>query len=243
MVDGDLARAGAIAVAHDDLDALAKIALQMISGTISVLPIDTVGPWNRVLKRGRPDAPETRLLDAVVRQAIDFTDSGIDADVDVAAEAFRSDGRHDGEIVSLAVGTIAAHSRGDVARLVALAQRAAAISGAHDHPVVNFAVHSIAAMAAEMGGELERALDEMRLARVDRLPRGLETVAGRLQIHFLLIGGRADEAVEVARKLLATEQRQSRPVPLGHLAVDGRRAVRSRRARTAPGGRACSELA
>ena len=58
-------------------------------------------------------------------------------------------------------------------------------------------------MAAEMGGELERALDEMRLARVDRLPRGLETVAGRLQIHFLLIGGRADEAVEVARRLLA----------------------------------------
>ncbi len=188
MVDGDLARAGAIAVAHDDLDALAKIALEMISGTISALPIDTVRPWNRVLKRGRPDAPETRLLDAVVRQAVDFTDSGIDADVDVAAEAFRSGGRHDGEIASLAVGTIAAHSRGDVARLVALAQRAAAIPGAHDHPVVNFAVHSIAAMAAEMSGELDRALDEMRLARVDRVPPGLETVAGRLQIHCLLIG-------------------------------------------------------
>ena len=43
-------------------------------------------------------------------------------------------------------------------------------------------------MAAEMGGELDRALDEMRLARVDRVPPGLETVAGRLQIHCLLIG-------------------------------------------------------
>ena len=175
MVDGDLARAGAIAVAHRDLDALAKIALEMISRTISALPIDTVRPWSQVLKRGRPDAPETRLLDAVVRQAVDFTDGGIDADVDAAAEAFRSGGRHDGEIVALAVGTIAAHSRGDVARLVALAQRAAAIPGAHDHPVVNFAVHSIAAMAAEMGGDLERALDEMRLASVDRVPPGLET--------------------------------------------------------------------
>ena len=33
--------------------------------------------------------------------------------------------------------------------------------------------------------------------------RRSQTVAGRLQIHCLLIGGRADEAVEVARKLLA----------------------------------------
>jgi LuxR family maltose regulon positive regulatory protein len=202
-VDGDLARAGAIAVAHHDLDALAKIALEMISGTISVLPIDTVRPWSRVLKRDRPDAPETRLLDAVVRQALDFTDGGIDADVDAAAEAFRSSSRHDGEIVALAVGTIAAHSRGDIARLVALAQRAAAIPGAHDHPVVNFAVHAIAAVAAEMGGDLEGALHELRLARIDRVPPALETVAGRLQIHCLLIGGRADEAVDVARKLMA----------------------------------------
>ena len=57
MVDGDLARAGAIAVAHDDFDALAEIALQMISGTISALPIDTVRPWNRVLNGAGPTRP------------------------------------------------------------------------------------------------------------------------------------------------------------------------------------------
>ena len=54
-----------------------------------------------------------------------------------------------------------------------------------------------------MGGDLERALDELRLAHIDRVPPALQTVAGRLQIHCLLIGGRADEAVEVARTLLA----------------------------------------
>ena len=42
MVDG-ASHAGAIAVAHHDVDALAKIALEVISRTISALPIDTVG--------------------------------------------------------------------------------------------------------------------------------------------------------------------------------------------------------
>jgi LuxR family maltose regulon positive regulatory protein len=201
--DGDLARAGAIALAHHDFDALSQIAMQLISGTMPGLPVDTAGPWSRALRRDRPDAPETRLLAAAVRQAVDFTDAGIDTEVDAAADAFRSAGRHDGEIVALAVGTTASHSRGDVVRLIALAERAAAIPGAHDHPVVNFAVHSIAAVAAEMGGDLDRALDELRLARPDRVPTALAIVAGRLQIHCLLIGGWADEAVEVARQLVA----------------------------------------
>jgi LuxR family maltose regulon positive regulatory protein len=203
MEDGDLARAGAIAVAHHDLDALAHVSLAMISGTISALPLDTVRPWGRLLRRDRPDAPETRLMNAVERHAVDFTDAGIDADVDAAAAAFRSVGRHDGEVVALAVGTITAHSRGDVGRLLALAERAAAVPGAREHPIVNFAVHSIAAMAAEMGGDVERALDELGQAGIDDLPPALGMVAGRLQIHCLLIGGRADDAVDVARKLLA----------------------------------------
>jgi DNA-binding SARP family transcriptional activator len=203
VADGDLARAGAIAVAHHDLDALAHIAMETISGSISSLPLDTVRPWSRVLKRSLPEAPETCLLDAAIRQAVDFTDAAVDADIDAAADAFRSAGRHDGEIIALAVGTITSHSKGDVGRLVTLAQRAAAIPGAHDHPVVNFAVHSIAAVAAEMSGDLDRALDELRLARVDRVQPADEFIAGRLQIHCLLLAGRADEAVEVARKLLA----------------------------------------
>jgi DNA-binding SARP family transcriptional activator len=202
IIDGDLARAGSIAVSHHDLDALARVSLEMVSSTISALPIDTVQPWSRVLSQGRPDAPETLLLDAVLRQARDFTDPGIDAVIDAAAEGFRAAGRHDGEIVALAVGTITSHSRGDIARLLALAERATAIPGASDHAVINFAVHSIAAVAAELSGDLERALEEVRLARIDRVPPPLETIACRLQIHCLLIGGRADEAVEVSRKFM-----------------------------------------
>lgn len=203
VADGDVARAGAIAMAHHDLDALARVALEMVSRTISALPIDTVRPWNRMLQQGRPDAPETRLLGAAIRHALDFTDLRTDADVDAAAVGFRHRGYANGEIVALAVGTVCAYARGDVARLVALASQAEAIPGAHDHPVINLAVHAIAAIVAEMSGDLGQALVEVRAAGVDRVPPAIGAAVNRLLIHCLLFTGQADEAVEVAQRMLA----------------------------------------
>jgi LuxR family transcriptional regulator, maltose regulon positive regulatory protein len=200
--DGQLARAGAIALAHRDLDALAKVALETVSRTIAALPIDTVRPWADVLKRGRPDDPETLLLLAAIGQALDFTDASIDAALDAAAAAFCASGRPASGAVAIAVATLAAYSRSDIGRLVALAEVAARIPDAQDHPVINLAVHSIAAVVAEMSGDLEKALYELRAAQIDRVPAAVGIIATRLLIHNLLLSGRADEAAEVARKLL-----------------------------------------
>ncbi len=202
VADGDLARAGAIASAHHDLDALATIALEVVSRTIAALPIDTVRPWSRELQRARPDAPETRVVLAAIAQAVDFTDVRIDAELDTAAAAFRARGEPNGEIVAYAVGTVAAHARGDVGRLVAIAEQASAIPGAAEHPVLNLAVHSIAAVVAEMGGDLDGALAELRAAQIDRVPPVVGRVGGRLLIHNLLLAGRAPEAAEVARRMV-----------------------------------------
>jgi LuxR family transcriptional regulator, maltose regulon positive regulatory protein len=201
--DGQLARAGAIAMAHHDLDALAKVALETVSRTIAALPIDTVRPWADVLKRGRPEAPETLLLLAAIAQALDFTDASIDADLDAAAAAFRSSGRPGCEVVAVAIATVAAYARSDIGRLVALAQVAEQIPDAGEHPIINLAVHSIAAVVAEMSGDLDRALSELRSVQIDRVPASVGIVTTRLLIHNLLLSGRADEAAAVARRLTA----------------------------------------
>lgn len=198
---GDVARAGAVALSHGDADALAAVAVQLVTRTVSVLPLDTAGPWLRALVRCRPDRSETRLLAAAVRQAVDFADPGVDADIDAAADQFRRDGDTAGEIAALAVGTVAAHSRHDVARIVVLAARADSIPGSYEHPVVNLAVRSTAAVVAEMTGKPERALTELRRAEPEAVPTAVATPTYRFLFHCLLVTGRADEAIAVAARL------------------------------------------
>ena len=73
-----------------------------------------------------------------------------------------------------------------------------------DAPVVNLAVHSIAAVVAEMSGDPDKALQELRLAGLDRVPGAIGTATRRFLIHCLLLTGQADEAAEVAQRLLET---------------------------------------
>jgi DNA-binding SARP family transcriptional activator len=204
VAGGDLARAGALALAHDDVDALARIALEIVRRNIAALPIDMVRPWGDVLQHSRPAAPETRLVNAALYQALDFTDRQADVEVDAAAAGFRARGDPDGEIVALVVGTVGSYMRGDVGRLVDLARRAGAIPGSRDHPTIDVALRAIAAIGAEMNGDLERALAELRAAPLDRVPPTIRRSVGRLHIHCLLLSGRGHEAVEVTRLLLTT---------------------------------------
>ena len=56
VASGDLARAGALALEHEDVDALARIAVEVVRRDVAAIPIDMVRPWNDVLQRARPDA-------------------------------------------------------------------------------------------------------------------------------------------------------------------------------------------
>jgi DNA-binding SARP family transcriptional activator len=204
LVDGgDLARAGRLAMAHEDDDALARIASEVVRRTIAALPIDLVRPWADVLERRRPDAPETHLLHAALRQALDFTDRQADLDADAAAAAFRARGDSDGEIAAIVVGTIGSYMRGDIMRLVELAPRAETVPGSRDHPTLDVARRAIAAIGAEMRGDLVVALEQLRDAPLDRVPLSIRSSVSRLLVHCLLLSGRADEAVDVTRQLLA----------------------------------------
>jgi DNA-binding SARP family transcriptional activator len=202
IASGDLARAGALAVAHEDADALARIAMEVVKRNVAALPVDMVRPWSEVLQHARPDAPETLLVSAAVRQALDFTDRRADAEVDEAQARFGDGADHDGEIAVVVVGTIGSYMRGDITRVLELAGRANAIPGSRGHPTVDVALRSIAAIGAEMSGDLGRALDELDGAPLDDLPPAIRASVSRLVVHCLLLSGRADEAVELTRRLL-----------------------------------------
>ncbi len=203
VTSGDLARAGILAMAHEDVDALAKIAMEVVRRSIAALPIDLVQPWADVLRRSRPRDPETHLLDAALHQALDFTDRRADIDADLAATGFRDRGDPDGEIAAVVVATLGSYMRGDVVRLVELAQRVDTIPGSREHPTIDVALRSIAAIGAEMRGDLATALEQLRDAPLDQVPVSIRSSVSRLYVHCLLLSGRAEEAVGLTSRLLA----------------------------------------
>jgi LuxR family transcriptional regulator, maltose regulon positive regulatory protein len=211
---GDLARAGALAVTHADWDALARVALELVRTSISVLPVDTASRWLDRVPPSRSSAPELRLLSAAVRLARDFADVSVDALVDEVAGACRARHDADAEVVALALGTVAAQSRGDIGRLLSMAARTTGVPGADGHPVVRLAARGIAAVVAEMGGDPEAALEEFAGAPLDDVPAPLALAAHRFRVHCLLLAGRADEAVDAAERSIATGgNRHSRLMP------------------------------
>jgi DNA-binding SARP family transcriptional activator len=203
IVSGDLARAGTLAMEHGDVDALARIGLEVVRRNIAALPVDMAEPWTDLLQRARPDLPETRLLSAALGQAVDFTDRQADVDVEAAATGFRARNDSDGELVAIVVGTIGSYMRGDVTRLLELAGRAGAIPGSREHPMIDVALRAIAAIGAEMSGDVQTALDELTGAPIEKVAPAIRGSVSRLLVHCLLLNGRADEAAEVTRQLLA----------------------------------------
>jgi DNA-binding SARP family transcriptional activator len=203
LADGDLARAGALAIAHDDPDALGTVAREIVRRNTVALPVDTVRPWVEVLTARRPDAPDTQLLRAAFAHAFDYTDASVDAELDAAAATFARQDDRDGQIVALVVATVVAYRRGDVTRLVEVAARADALPGSRDEAMLNVALRAIAAMVAEMTGDVRRAVAELEAAPFARVPPAISISAQRLLMQCLLLSGRADDAVAVARRLLA----------------------------------------
>jgi DNA-binding SARP family transcriptional activator len=205
---GDLARAGALALTAHDWEALDAVALELVRTTISVLPVDTAHRWLEGVPPDRLSMPGLRLLSAALFLARDYKDASVDCLIDAAADDSRALGDTSGEVVALALGTVAAQARCDVARLLALASRSASVPGAHSHPIVRLANGTISAVMAEMSGNPEAALDAFAETPLDDVPSVLALFANRFLMHCLLLSGRADEAVEVADHIVATGAHQ-----------------------------------
>ncbi len=169
---GDLARAGALAVTARDWEALDRVALELVRTTISVLPIDTAGRWLERVPPEHRTMPGLRLLSAALSTSLATTGTprSTASSTPPPTRAARGDAR--AEVVALSLGTVAAQSRCDVPRLLALASRSAAVPGALDDPIVRLADGTISAVVAEMSGNPEAALDAFAETPLADVPRG-----------------------------------------------------------------------
>src|SRR5262249_907153 len=156
-----------------DWQSLARIALELVRTTVSVLPLDIASHWLDLVPADRRGAPEFVLLAAAIRSAKDFTDATVDAMIDASADAFHERRDSDGEVVALALGTVAARARCDIGRLLLVAGRAAAVPGGETEPVVRLVSRAIAAVTAEMRGEPELALESFGDAPLEDVPAAL----------------------------------------------------------------------
>ncbi len=187
-----------------DLDALDAAALGLVRSTISVLPVETARRWLAGVPTDPVRWPGLALLAAAARAACTVGDAAVDVMLDDVAAVYRARGDAGAEVAALAVGTVAAQSRGDVDRLVALAGRTSTVPGGEDEPIVQVARGAIAAVVAEMSGDPEGAVDAFSTAPLDAVPAALALSPQRFLMHCLLLAGRADDAVRVADEALAT---------------------------------------
>ncbi|HET6949108.1 MAG TPA: hypothetical protein VFI47_01970, partial [Acidimicrobiales bacterium] len=200
---GEAVRAGWCARRWGEIGLLAAAARAVVRGTLGALPRETAERWLDGLDAAADSAPDLGLLQTAVRQARRPSDPAVDADVDALAARYGAVGDTDGEAVTLAFGAVAAHFRGDLPRVVALAGRVRALPGAEREPVLRFLTGAVDAGLAALQGDLDAAL-----AALAALPRGgvderTAELVSRLEASMLLLAGRADEAAAVAETGLA----------------------------------------
>ncbi|MFJ8959469.1 hypothetical protein ACIRG5_08750 [Lentzea sp. NPDC102401] len=197
---GELAGAGRVVCRAGDWTLLARLAVELVRTTLSVLPSATARRWLDAVPAHRLQEPAFLLLTAAVRHADDFTDPAIDCLVDGACAQWLDTGDHDGAAVALGQAVITAHSRGDLTRLVAVAQRAQRLEARS--PVLRLLRHSVAAVVAELAGDPETALTHLAQAPTSEVPQALAVSTTRFHVHCLALCGRGQDAVELAERML-----------------------------------------
>ncbi|MEV6239411.1 hypothetical protein [Lentzea sp. NPDC051838] len=197
---GDLATAGRIACRANDWALLAKIAVELVRTTLSVLPCATARRWLEAVPARHAHDPAFLLLRAAVVHGNDFTDPSIDCLVDQATTKFLKHDDQDAAAVALGQAVITAHSRGDLTRLAEVAQRAQQLGA--NTPVLRLLKHSAAAVVAELAGEPEAALVHLDQAPTREVPKALAVSTTRFHVHCLAMCGRGQEAAELAERML-----------------------------------------
>jgi LuxR family maltose regulon positive regulatory protein len=198
---GELARAGHVACRAHDWELLARLAVDLVRSTLSTLPRATTERWLAAVPPEMADEPAFLLLRAAGMHARDFTDPSIDRLVDDACQGMLEAGNQEDAAVALGQAVITAHSRGDLVRLAAVAERAGRLDMSGS-PVLRLLRHSAAAVLAELAGDPEAALTELAHAPVHEVPRVLAMSALRFHIHCLDMCGRGREAAELAERML-----------------------------------------
>ena len=116
---GDLARAGAVALAGKDWPLLAEVAERLVVATVLVHPSDVARRWLSQLPQSERGRPGLVLLAAADRLQRDCADGSVDALLDRCVPRLAGTSRS----AALAIGVVAAVARHDLGRLDGLANR------------------------------------------------------------------------------------------------------------------------
>ena len=214
VADGDLARAGTMAVAHDDLDALGEDrACEVVTPHHRGAADRHACGRGSGAQRGRPG--RARRPGCCKRRSVRRSTSPTSSSTPTSTPRSRASGpaaTPTARSWRSSVGTVAAYARGDIARLVALAAAGRSDPGcAATTRSSTSRCDSIAAVVAEMSGDLDDALGRAAAAHRSTAcrRRSSDRRAGS-SIHCLLLSGRADEAVDVARQTAGANRNDRR---------------------------------
>ncbi len=205
LLDADrVYEAGGCAIAGRDWDMLESAARELVARNISVIPVDLAASWLDALPDDRQHTPEAVLLRAAVVQGTNVNDPQVDSWLDQACDGFAHRGDVTSAAAAIGLGVVAAQSRADLPRLMALTLRAAALPDACEHPILSVLMSSSQAVLAEMCGDPESAVQAFEGAPIEAVPEALSVSIYRFWMHCLLMAGRADEAVKLATRYLDT---------------------------------------
>lgn len=204
--DGQILRAGSLAIAWHDFSGLRRAAGLLVPETLGVLPVDTSGSWLSAVPAASFSAPEFELLRVAHDQARDPSDPTLDSRLDAIVSAARTVEDRDTETAALALGAITAQYRGDVGRLFAISNLAEQRPGGVEEPLLQLLIQAVHAAVAELSGDVEGALALIGSIPDTERTRRFGELIFRMQTQLLFLTGRGSEAVEVAEMHLRSSK-------------------------------------
>ncbi len=199
---GDPIAAGAIALRLDDDDALDRATVDLVRTTLGSLPVDVAEAWLAARRPADPGdvIPAAELLGCALAHARAGSEP-LTSRLDVVADLFRVRGDHVGEGVALALGALVANDRDDFAYFVSLGIRARRLAERGDEPVLGLLVTVVDAAALALGGDIDGALALLGRPVPGVDPADVPEALTRLHWHFLILGGRAGDAVDLTAEV------------------------------------------
>ncbi len=137
----------------------------------------------------------------------------MDRELDALEASFVASGDEGAQAVTLALGVVAAHARGDLTRVMMLTERIRVLPGVTEQPELQFFVGAVDAAQASLVGDVERALETIEMMSFERVPPLVRELVVRLHATMLVLAGRADEAVPIARSLVESPHAYVRSIP------------------------------
>jgi len=199
---GELHRAGALAIANEDWETLGRIALDLVSRSLSILPSDTARSWLARVPPGH-DNPSLRLLSVATRYIDNAHDETVNTLLDEVITDTRTRGDLAVEVPALGMTALVAHGRKEFDRLLPLAVRAKELSGRVEEPVLRLLACALEATTADLRGEPEAVLEAFEHAPWGLVPPEFETTVQRLRVQALWMSGLASDSIAVATEAFA----------------------------------------